>query len=67
MEQQTERIYQYMTLLALDLFVRIIAMRIDAGPPFSALFTLWPRPQASSVCAATLMMTPIAIARLLRR
>jgi hypothetical protein len=25
---------QYMTLLALDLFARIIAMRIDAGPLF---------------------------------
>src|SRR6266404_4762727 len=32
-EQQTQRIYQYMALLALDLFARIIAMRIDAGPP----------------------------------
>ena len=41
MEQQTQRIYQYMALLALDLFARIIAMRIDASPPFSALFTLW--------------------------
>ena len=41
MEQQTYRIYEYMALLALDLFARIIAMRIDAGPPFSALFTLW--------------------------
>jgi hypothetical protein len=41
MEQQTQRIYQDMALLALDLFARIIAMRIDAGPPFSALFTLW--------------------------
>jgi len=30
-----------MALLALDLFARIIAMRIDADPPFSALFTLW--------------------------
>src|SRR6516165_6239747 len=30
-----------MALLALDLFARIIAVRIDAGPPFSALFTLW--------------------------
>jgi hypothetical protein len=40
-EQQAQRIYQYMTLLALDLFARIIAMWIDAGPPFSALFTLW--------------------------
>jgi len=34
MEQQTQRIYQYVALLALDLFARIIAMRIDAGPPF---------------------------------
>jgi hypothetical protein len=41
MEQQTYRIYEYMALLALDLFARIIAMRIDADPPFSALFTLW--------------------------
>jgi hypothetical protein len=40
-EQQAQCIYQNMTLLALDLFARIIAMRIDAGPPFSALFTLW--------------------------
>jgi hypothetical protein len=41
MEQQTQRIYQDMALLALDLFARIVGMRIDAGPPFSALFTLW--------------------------
>ena len=41
MEQQTQRIYEKMALLALDLFACIIAMRIDAGPPFSALFTLW--------------------------
>lgn len=40
MDQQTQRIYENMALLALDLFARIIAMRIDAGPPFSALFTL---------------------------
>ena len=40
-QQQTERIYENMALLALDLFARIIAMRIDVGPPFSALFTLW--------------------------
>src|SRR5258706_9344657 len=37
----TQRIYQNMALLTLDLLARIIAMRIDAGPPFSALFTLW--------------------------
>jgi hypothetical protein len=36
-----ERIYEEVTLLALDLFACIIAMRIDAGPPFSALLTLW--------------------------
>jgi hypothetical protein len=35
-EQQTQRIYQNVALLALDLLARIIAMRIDAGPPFSA-------------------------------
>src|SRR6266436_3659933 len=37
-EQQTQRIYEYMALLALDLFTRIIAMRIDAGPPFFGAF-----------------------------
>jgi len=41
MEQQTQGVYENMALLALDLFARIIAMRIDADPPFSALFTLW--------------------------
>ena len=33
MEQQTQRIYEDVPLLALDLLARIIAMRIDAGPP----------------------------------
>ena len=41
MQHQTQRIDENMPLLALDLLARIIAMRIDAGPPFSALFTLW--------------------------
>jgi hypothetical protein len=40
-EQQTECIYENMPLLALDLFARIVTMRINAGPRFSALFTLW--------------------------
>ena len=40
-QQQAERIYQNVALLALDLLARIIARRIEAGPPFSALFTLW--------------------------
>jgi len=40
-EQQTQRIYENVALLTLDLLARIIAMRIDPGPPFSALFTLW--------------------------
>src|SRR5215207_4504208 len=40
-DQQPRRIYENVALLALDLLARIIAMRIDAGPPFSALFTLW--------------------------
>ena len=41
MQQQAQRVYQNVALLALDLLARIIARRIDAGPPFSALFTLW--------------------------
>jgi hypothetical protein len=28
-------------LLALDLLARIIPVPVDAGPPFSALLTLW--------------------------
>ena len=40
-EQQTQRIYENVALLALDFLARIIAMRVDPGPPFSALFTLW--------------------------
>ena len=41
LQQQTQGVYENMALLALDLFARIIAIRIDAGPPFSAPFTLW--------------------------
>jgi hypothetical protein len=41
MQQQTQRVYENMALLALDFLARIVAMRIDARPPFSALFTLW--------------------------
>ena len=40
-QQQAQCIYQNVALLALDLLARVIARRIDAGPPFSALFTLW--------------------------
>ena len=40
-QQQTERIDENMPLLALNLLPCIVAMRIDARPPFSALFTLW--------------------------
>ena len=39
MKKQAQRIYKIVPLLTLDL-ARIIAVRIDAGPPFSALFTL---------------------------
>jgi hypothetical protein len=39
-EQETERIDEKMPLLALDQLAGIEAMWIDAGPPFSALFTL---------------------------
>jgi len=40
-EQQAQRVYENMALLPFDLLARVIAMRIDARPPFSALFTLW--------------------------
>src|SRR2546422_6570026 len=33
-QQQTQRVYENMALLPLDLFARVIAMRIDASPPF---------------------------------
>jgi hypothetical protein len=39
-QQQTQRIDENMSLLALDQFARIEPVRIDADPPFSALFTL---------------------------
>src|SRR4029077_13676097 len=39
--QQTQCIYKKVALLAFDLLARIKAMRIDTGPPFSALLTLW--------------------------
>ena len=41
MQQQTQGVYENMALLALDLLAGIEAGRIDTGPPFSALFTLW--------------------------
>jgi hypothetical protein len=34
MQQQIHCIYENMALLTLDLFACIVAMRIDAGPPF---------------------------------
>jgi hypothetical protein len=40
-QQQAERIYENVAFLALDLLACIVAMRIDAKPPFSALLTLW--------------------------
>ena len=40
-EQQAQRIYEKVALLAFDLLACIIAMRIDPSPPFSALLTLW--------------------------
>ena len=39
--QQAFRIDHDVSLLALDLLAGIVPVRVDAGPPFSALFTLW--------------------------
>lgn len=41
MQDQAECVDQDMALLAVDLLARIIARGVDAGPPFSAPFTLW--------------------------
>ncbi len=40
-EDQAECIDKQVALLALDLLARVIARRVDGGPPFSAPFTLW--------------------------
>lgn len=40
-QEQALRVDQNMALLALDQLARIETVRIDARPPFSALFTLW--------------------------
>jgi len=40
-EQQAYCVDKNVPLLALDLLARIVPMRINARPPFSALFTLW--------------------------
>jgi hypothetical protein len=40
-QQQPYRIDQDMPLLSLDLLAGIVTIRVNAGPPFSALFTLW--------------------------
>ena len=40
-DQQALRVDENMPLLALDLLSRVVTRRINRGPPFSALFTLW--------------------------
>ena len=41
MQEKAYRIDQNMPLLAFDLLARVVTGWINAGPPFSALFTLW--------------------------
>src|SRR5258708_19646840 len=41
MQHQAQRIDQDMSLLAFDFLARVVSRRINRGPPFSALFTLW--------------------------
>jgi hypothetical protein len=40
-QEQALGIDENMPLLALDQLTRVEAVRVDASPPFSALFTLW--------------------------
>ena len=39
--RQALRVHEHVALLAPDLLARVIARRVDAAPPFSALFTPW--------------------------
>jgi hypothetical protein len=55
-QQQAYGIDEDMALLAIDLFPRVVAVRIDAAPPFSALLTLW----LSMTQAVGLASRPIA-------
>ena len=41
LQQQTPRIDENVTLFSLYQFACVEARRVDAGPPFSALLTLW--------------------------
>jgi hypothetical protein len=41
MEQQALSVYKDVALLALDFLACVVAVRVDLGPPFSALLTLW--------------------------
>ena len=41
MQHETQRVDQQMALLALDQLAAVVARRVDAGAPFSALLTLW--------------------------
>jgi hypothetical protein len=40
-QDQALGVDQDMALLAFDLLVGIVAVRVDLAPPFSALLTLW--------------------------
>ena len=40
-EQEAFRVYENVALLTLDFLARVETMRINGGPPFSALLTLW--------------------------
>jgi hypothetical protein len=53
-QEQAQRIDQDVPLLALDLLARVVARRVDARPPFSALFTLW----LSTIAAVGLASLP---------
>jgi hypothetical protein len=40
-KKKTLRIDEDMALLSIDFLACIVPMRVDTGPPFSALLTLW--------------------------
>jgi hypothetical protein len=40
-QHQALRVYEQMPLFALGLLPRVVPVRVDRDPPFSALLTLW--------------------------
>ena len=55
-QREAKRVDKNMSLLSFDFLSCVVASRVDRGPPFSALFTLW----LSMIAAVGLASVPPA-------